>query len=58
MMNYKFAIVGAFALNADPNIVSLQAYTVDLMAEIEKEADHSVGMQITGGMPLAGTPDR
>ncbi len=49
---------GFHALNADPNIASLQAYTIDLLTEIEKESGQSVGMHMTGGMTLAGTPDR
>ncbi|WP_122072771.1 FAD-dependent oxidoreductase [Pseudophaeobacter sp. EL27] len=49
---------GFHALNADPNIASLQAYTIDLLEEIEKESGQSVGMHMTGGMTLAGTPDR
>ncbi|GGH18209.1 dimethylglycine dehydrogenase [Cribrihabitans marinus] len=49
---------GFHALNADPNIASLQAYTIDLLSEIERESGHSVGMHMTGGMTLAGTPDR
>lgn len=49
---------GFHALNADPNIASLQAYTIDLLSEIEKESGQSVGMHMTGGMTLAGTPDR
>lgn len=49
---------GFHALNADPNIASLQAYTIDLLSEIEKESGQSVGMHMTGGLSLAGTPDR
>ncbi|MEM7745608.1 MAG: FAD-dependent oxidoreductase [Pseudomonadota bacterium] len=49
---------GFHALNADPNIASLQAYTIDLLQEIEKESGHSVGMHMTGGLTMAGTPDR
>jgi len=49
---------GFHALNADPNIASLQAYTIDLLSEIERESGQSVGMHMTGGMTLAGTPDR
>jgi len=49
---------GFHALNADPNIASLQSYTIDLLGEIEKESGQSVGMHMTGGMTLAGTPDR
>ncbi len=49
---------GFHALNADPNIAALQAYTIDLLTEIEEESGHSVGLHMTGGMSLAGTPDR
>jgi len=49
---------GFHALNADPNIAALQAYTIDLLSEIEEESGQSVGMHMTGGMTLAGTPDR
>ena len=49
---------GFHALNADPNIAQLQAYTIDLLSEIEKESGQSVGMHMTGGLTLAGTPDR
>ena len=46
------------ALNADPNISALQAYTIDLLGKIEEESGQSVGMHMTGGLTLAGTPDR
>ena len=49
---------GFHALNADPNIAQLQAYTIDLLSEIEAESGQSVGMHMTGGLTLAGTPDR
>ncbi|WP_108882835.1 FAD-dependent oxidoreductase [Anderseniella sp. Alg231-50] len=49
---------GFHALNADPNIAALQAYTIDLLGKIEEESGHSVGMHMTGGLTLAGTPDR
>ncbi|MYG10378.1 MAG: FAD-binding oxidoreductase, partial [Rhodobacteraceae bacterium] len=49
---------GFHALNADPNIASLQAYTIDLLSEIERESGQSVGMHMTGGLTLAGTQDR
>ena len=52
------AAAGFHALNADPNIASLQAYTIDLLSEIENESGQSVGMHMTGGMTLAGTLDR
>ena len=49
---------GFHALNADPNIAALQAYTIDLLSQIEEESGRSVGMHMTGGLTLAGTPDR
>lgn len=49
---------GIHALNADPNIAALQAYTIDLLSEIEKESSQSIGLHMTGGITLAGTPDR
>ncbi len=49
---------GIHALNADPNISALQAYTIDLLSKIEQESDHSVGMHLTGGVTVAGTADR
>ena len=49
---------GFHALNADPNIAALQAYTIDLLSEIERESGQSVGMHMTGGITLAGTEAR
>ncbi|MEL6267757.1 MAG: FAD-dependent oxidoreductase, partial [Pseudomonadota bacterium] len=49
---------GVHALNADPNIAALQAYTIDLLSVIEEESGQSVGMHMTGGLTLAGTPER
>ena len=44
---------GIHALNADPNMAALQAYTIDLLAEIEKESGQSIGLHITGGVTVA-----
>jgi dimethylglycine dehydrogenase len=49
---------GIHALNADPNMAALQAYTIDLLSEIEKESGVNIGLHMTGGLTLAGTPDR
>jgi len=49
---------GFHALNADPNIAALQAYTIDLLSEIERESGQSVGMHMTGGISIASAPDR
>ncbi|MEO1398735.1 MAG: FAD-dependent oxidoreductase, partial [Pseudomonadota bacterium] len=49
---------GIHALNADPNIAQLQAYTIDLLSEIEAESGQNIGLHMTGGLTLAGTPER
>ncbi len=49
---------GIHALNADPNIAALQAYTIDLLSEIERESGQNIGLHMTGGLTMAGTPDR
>ncbi len=49
---------GIHALNADPNIAQLQAYTIDLLTEIEEESGQNIGLHMTGGLTMAGTPDR
>lgn len=49
---------GIHALNADPNIAQLQAYTIDLLTEIEKESGQDIGLHMTGGLTMAGTPER
>jgi dimethylglycine dehydrogenase len=52
------AAAGFHALNEDPNIAALQAYTIRLYAAIERESGQSVGMHLTGGYSLATTPER
>ena len=49
---------GIHALNADPNIAALQAYTIDLLSEIERESGQNIGLHMTGGLTMACTPDR
>ena len=49
---------GIHALNADPTMASLQAYTIDLLSEIEKESGQNIGLHMTGGITLASTPER
>lgn len=49
---------GIHALNADPNMAALQAYTIDLLAEVEKESGQDINLHMTGGLTLAGTPER
>jgi dimethylglycine dehydrogenase len=52
------AAAGFHALNDDPNIAALQAYTINLYKEIEAESGQSVGMHMPGGYSLATTPAR
>jgi dimethylglycine dehydrogenase len=52
------AAAGFHAINADPNIAALQDYTIRLYREIEAESGQNVGLHMTGGVNLAGTPER
>lgn len=49
---------GIHALNADPNIAALQAYTIDLLSEVAEESGHDIGMHMTGGITFASAPER
>ena len=49
---------GYHALNADPNIASLQAYTIDVLSSLEQETGQATGIHMTGGITFACTPDR
>ena len=49
---------GIHALNADPNMAALQAYTIDLLSEIEKESGQDIGLHMTGGITVASAPAR
>lgn len=49
---------GIHALNADPNMAALQAYTIDLLAEVEAESEQSIGLHMTGGITVASAPAR
>lgn len=49
---------GIHALNGDPNMAALQAYTIDLLSEIQEESGVNINLHMTGGLTLAGTPDR
>ena len=49
---------GYHALNADPNIASLQAYTIDVLSQLEQETGQATGLHMTGGITFACTPDR
>jgi dimethylglycine dehydrogenase len=49
---------GFHALNSDPNVSRLQAYTIRLYREIEKASGQDVGLHFTGGLTIAATRDR
>ena len=49
---------GVHTINSDPNIASLQAYTLALYAEIEALSGVSCGTRWPGGIYLASTPER
>jgi dimethylglycine dehydrogenase len=47
------AAAGFHAINDDPNIAALQAYTIKLYKEIEAESGQNVGMHMPGGYSIA-----
>jgi dimethylglycine dehydrogenase len=49
---------GMHTLNSDPNVAKLQDYTIRLYKEIEEISGQSCGIHLTGGIMLAGTPER
>jgi dimethylglycine dehydrogenase len=49
---------GVHALNADPNMAALQAYTIDLLSEIERESGVVIGLHMTGGITVASASAR
>ncbi len=52
------AAAGFHPLNNDLNISSLQAYTIELYEQIQKESGQSVGIQINGNIALAANAER
>ncbi len=52
------AAAGFHALNADPNVAALQAYTINLYAELETETGRSCGLHLPGGVSIAGSAER
>lgn len=49
---------GVHALNADPTMAALQAYTIDLLSEIEDESGQDIGLHMVGGITVASAPAR
>ena len=52
------AAAGFHAINSDPNVSRLQAYTISLYKEIQEFSGQDVGLHMTGGVNLAATPSR
>ena len=49
---------GFHAVNADPNISALQAYTISLYEEIQEISGQDAGVHMTGGVNVAATENR
>ena len=49
---------GFHAMNSDTRVAELQKYTIGLYPQVEQESGQSVGLHMSGGMELAGTPER
>ncbi|MBF0278658.1 MAG: FAD-dependent oxidoreductase [SAR324 cluster bacterium] len=49
---------GFHTLNGDPNVAKLQRYTIELYKEIEELSGQSCSLHLTGGVMLAGSPER
>lgn len=49
---------GFHAINSDTHIAALQKYTIGMYPTVEAESGQSTGLHLTGGLELAGTPER
>lgn len=49
---------GFHAMNSDTRVAELQKYTIGLYPQIERESGQSAGLHMSGGLELAGTPER
>lgn len=49
---------GFHALNSDPNVARLQAYTIQLYKEIQTLSGQDMGLHFTGGLNVAATKER
>jgi len=49
---------GFHTLNGDPNVAKLQSYTIGLYKELEEISGQSCSLHLTGGLQLAGDPQR
>ncbi len=49
---------GFHAINADSQVAALQRYTIAMYPRIEQESGQNIGLKSSGGLELAGTPER
>jgi dimethylglycine dehydrogenase len=49
---------GFHAINADTRVAALQQYTIGLYPQVERESGREIGLKMSGGLELAGTPER
>jgi dimethylglycine dehydrogenase len=49
---------GFHAINSDSDVAALQKYTISLYPQVEEESGQNVGLKMSGGLELAGTPER
>jgi dimethylglycine dehydrogenase len=49
---------GFHAINADTRVAALQLYTIGLYPQVERESGREIGLKMSGGLELAGTPER
>ncbi|MBW2540821.1 MAG: FAD-dependent oxidoreductase [Deltaproteobacteria bacterium] len=49
---------GFHAINSDFDVAALQKYTISLYPQVEEESGQSIGLKLSGGLELAGTPER
>ncbi len=49
---------GFHAINADTRVAALQQYTISMYPQIERESGREIGLKMSGGLELAGTPER
>lgn len=52
------AAAGFHAVNDNPRVSALQGSTVELYRQVEAESGVPVGLKVTGGITIAGTPQR
>jgi dimethylglycine dehydrogenase len=49
---------GFHAINSDADVAALQKYTISLYPQVEEESGQNIGLKMSGGLELAGTPER